>query len=242
MDVVAGSLKSSMSVVVDNCLSPSVARTVVPIVAAVVIMVGCTPRAARRDQLPQSPVVEAEVGPPAPGSLELLTSQIGTDPVVADSATGEGLEAVLERSEPEEDRALLSALRERDVLAHSAARGVVVTLPDVLFEFGSATLTSAGRRSVRDAASVFLDQGRGRRISVEGHTDSIGAELFNQGLSERRAGSVSRSLIDAGVSEALIDTRGYGSRFPISPNSKPDGSDNPQGRAKNRRVEIVVER
>lgn len=206
------------------------------------VLGGCAPRATVRQAIPQTPVVEPEVGPPAPGSLEVLTNQIGSDAVIAGSGVAEGLETVLERAEPEEDRMLLAALRERDVLAHSAARGVVVTLPDVLFEFGSATLTSAGRRSVRDAASVFLDGGRGRRITVEGHTDSIGAELFNQGLSERRAESVSRALVDAGVSEALLDTQGYGSRFPISPNSKPDGSDNPEGRAKNRRVEIVVER
>ncbi|MFQ5351795.1 MAG: OmpA family protein [Candidatus Binatia bacterium] len=191
---------------------------------------------------PQAPAAEPEVGPPAPGSLDVLTSQIDGEGADADDVGGGGPEAVPEEAEPEEDRALRAALRERDVLAHSSARGVVVTLPDVLFEFGSATLTSAGRRSVRDAASVFLDEGRGRRIAVEGHTDSIGAELFNQGLSERRARSVSRVLIDAGVSEALVDTEGYGSRFPIAPNSKPDGSDDPQGRAKNRRVEIVIER
>jgi len=136
--------------------------------------------------------------------------------------------------------ALAGALQERDLDAFASREGVVVTLPDVMFEFGSADLTDQARREIRDIADVLLDEGRGRRMEVGGHTDAIGAELYNVGLSERRAKTVARALISEGVSEALVTYKGYGSAQPIAPNSNPDGSDNPAGRALNRRVEIVI--
>jgi outer membrane protein OmpA-like peptidoglycan-associated protein len=136
--------------------------------------------------------------------------------------------------------ALAGALQDRDLDAFASRDGVVVTLPDVMFEFGSADLTDQARREIRDVADVLLGEGRGRRVEVGGHTDAIGAELYNVGLSERRAKAVARALISEGVSEALVTYKGYGSAHPIAPNSNPDGSDNPAGRALNRRVEIVI--
>ncbi len=144
-------------------------------------------------------------------------------------------EQLLERS-----RELVTRLRERELSAHASVRGVVVTLPDGFFEFGSAQLTAEGKRRIEDLAEVVLREAPTRRIRVEGHTDSIGAELYNQGLSERRADRVAEALEADGVEESSVDRRGYGATFPIAPNSNPDGSDNPPGRARNRRVEVVI--
>ncbi|MEE8310675.1 MAG: OmpA family protein [Candidatus Binatia bacterium] len=138
------------------------------------------------------------------------------------------------------DRELIDDLRSRDIEARASARGVVVTLPDVLFEFGSDQMKGEALRRIIDIAEVVNFRARGRRIAVEGHTDSIGAALYNQGLSERRARAVADALIEANIARSLVSTRGYGSMFPIEPNTNDDGSDNPAGRARNRRVEIVI--
>ncbi|TFH19046.1 MAG: OmpA family protein, partial [Myxococcales bacterium] len=138
------------------------------------------------------------------------------------------------------DSELIDDLRSRDIEARASARGVVVTLPDVLFEFGSDQMKGEALRRISDMAEVINFRARGRRIAVEGHTDSIGAALYNQGLSERRARAVADALVEANISRSLVSTRGYGSMFPLEPNTNDDGSDNPAGRARNRRVEIVI--
>jgi len=138
------------------------------------------------------------------------------------------------------EQPLVMALRDRGLDAHASPRGVVITLSDVMFEFGSADLTPEAKRKIQDISEVLEREGRGRAIAIEGHTDSIGAELFNQGLSDRRAGKVAQALEAAGVPDGLVSEKGFGSSFPIAPNSNPDGSDNPAGRARNRRVEVVV--
>lgn len=141
---------------------------------------------------------------------------------------------------PEPDRAVVESLEARGFDVRYTERGVVVILPDVVFEFGSSRLTSDAHRKLRGVVEVLLDEARGRSVAVEGHTDSIGAELYNQGLSERRALSVADALTSQGVSDRLVSTRGYGSAYPIAPNENEDGSDDPDGRTLNRRVEIVI--
>jgi outer membrane protein OmpA-like peptidoglycan-associated protein len=118
---------------------------------------------------------------------------------------------------------------------------VVVNLPDVLFDFGRADLTGDAQMKIQDMSQVLNNQAQGRRVSIEGHTDSIGSDAFNQQLSERRAENVAMTLENSGVSPNRVITKGYGKRYPVAPNTNPDGSDNPEGRAKNRRVEVVIE-
>ena len=118
---------------------------------------------------------------------------------------------------------------------------MVVNLPDVLFEFGKADLTSEARVKARSIADVLNEQAKNRRVAVEGHTDSIGSDAFNQKLSERRAENVANALEGAGVNNQRVTVKGYGKRYPVAPNTNPDGTDNPAGRAKNRRVEVVIE-
>lgn len=136
---------------------------------------------------------------------------------------------------------LIVALQAGHVDASESERGVVVTLRDVVFEFGSDEMTFGARRKMRRISEIIDREAKGRGISVEGHTDAIGPSDYNQALSERRAAAVASQLLLNGVPEALTSSSGYGELRPTAPNTFDDGSDNPAGRARNRRVEIVIQ-
>ncbi|QKG22055.1 OmpA family protein [Actinomadura verrucosospora] len=108
---------------------------------------------------------------------------------------------------------------------------------DVLFDFGKATLTAAARRRIAELAPR-LRQARGA-VQVSGHSDSVGDAAYNQTLSKQRADAVKAELqnVLAGAGPR-IDAKGYGETRPVAPNEK-GGKDDPEGRAKNRRVEIA---
>lgn len=146
-----------------------------------------------------------------------------------------------QRQELARNRELLEDLRRQNLEATETERGVIVNLPDVLFEFGQARLTAEAQAKTRDMARIFNTQARDRLLSVEGHTDAVGSEAYNQALSQQRAENVASALIVAGVDSRRVTSKGFGERYPLAPNTSPDGRDNPQGRQKNRRVEVVVE-
>ena len=111
---------------------------------------------------------------------------------------------------------------------------------DVLFDFDKSTIKKEAEPSLRNLATV-LKSNAGAAVIIEGHTDAKGADAYNQTLSEQRAAAVKQWLVtNAQISGATITTRGLGKSKPIAYNTKPDGSDDPEGRAKNRRVQIVV--
>jgi outer membrane protein OmpA-like peptidoglycan-associated protein len=113
---------------------------------------------------------------------------------------------------------------------------------DVLFDFDSFALRSEAEDPLRKVADVLKDYPKSPVI-IEGHTDGKGTDQYNQTLSDRRAESVKRCLADrGGVESGRVTTRGWGKTKPVAPNTKPDGSDDPEGRRKNRRVEITVRR
>jgi len=78
------------------------------------------------------------------------------------------------------------------------------------------------------------------QVTIEGHTDSIGSDSYNQRLSERRAQAVKAYLVSKGVAASRLETVGKGEQEPVAPNTK-DGKDNPQGRAMNRRAELKIQ-
>ena len=80
-----------------------------------------------------------------------------------------------------------------------------------------------------------------RRVVIEGHADAVGSADYNQTLSARRADAVSHELQIAGIVKTRITRRAFGASKPLEPNRKADGSDNPAGRAKNRRVTLLIE-
>jgi outer membrane protein OmpA-like peptidoglycan-associated protein len=111
---------------------------------------------------------------------------------------------------------------------------------DVLFDFDKATLKKEAELSLLNLATV-LKANPGATVAIEGHTDAKGADAYNQTLSEQRAASVKQWLVaNAQVNGTNISTRGWGKSKPITHNAKPDGSDDPEGRARNRRVQIIV--
>ncbi len=134
----------------------------------------------------------------------------------------------------DENRRLIEALRRRGADVRDTNRGVVVNLPDVLFEFNRADLTPDARRTVQDISDVLRDF-PDRRLSIEGHTDSIGSMGYNQRLSEDRAASVAAELGHSGVNRSRLRSRGFGESRPIATNN----SD--VGRSRNRRVEVIIE-
>ena len=119
----------------------------------------------------------------------------------------------------------------------TGTKRTVIRLPgDVLFAFGSAELTPAAREAIA-AVDDEIGDGTGT-VTIEGHTDAIGSDADNQALSERRAAAVRGALEAALGSGYQYTSVGFGETRPVAPNTKPDGSDDPDGRALNRRVEI----
>ncbi len=110
---------------------------------------------------------------------------------------------------------------------------------DILFDFNKATLRSSAEETLNKIAK-FLNGRKVSLIRVEGHTDSVGSADYNQRLSEQRAETVKNWLENNLEIEPTITTVGHGPRKPVAPNTMPNGADNPEGRQKNRRVEIFI--
>ena len=233
-------------------------KTVFPLLVFMLIfMVGCSQPLSTREKATlggaglgaaTGAIIGAAVGNPGAGAaiggaLGGVTGAVAGDRFQKRDTELAANQQQIERQRQEivRNRQLLEELKRRNLEARETARGVVVNLPDVLFEFGRSDLTGDAQSRVQGIADVLNDQAQGRRVSIEGHTDAIGSEEANQLLSERRADSVAGALTTSGVDQARVTTTGYGERYPVAPNTNPDGSDNSAGRAKNRRVEVVIE-
>ena len=117
--------------------------------------------------------------------------------------------------------------------------GTLITLEDgVLFDFGKSDIRADASQTLKKLADV-LTNAKVPAAHIYGHTDSVSDEAFNQQLSEARANAVSGELKKDGVTTTMNAT-GYGESKPVAPNENADGSDNPAGRALNRRVEIFI--
>lgn len=117
----------------------------------------------------------------------------------------------------------------------STARGLVVSLPDILFDVDKATLKPEATTTLAKLAGVLILV-PDLELAVEGHTDSTGTEAHNQQLSQARAKSVSNFLIKEGIDSTRLEVDGFGESQPIADNSTRDG------RQQNRRVEVIIER
>ena len=112
-----------------------------------------------------------------------------------------------------------------------------IVIRDIHFEFDSAKLTAADKSRLNTIATRLKQEAPSARLSVTGHTDSVGSDAYNQKLSQRRAHSVTEYLIESGVPRAsFVSVRGAGESQPEADNRTPDG------RAQNRRTEIRIER
>lgn len=134
----------------------------------------------------------------------------------------------------ETTRALLTELK-----ARRSDGAIVIDLPaDVLFDFDKATLRADAEPALTRAAEVLRSY-PDAQVSIGGHADAKGDDAYNQALSMRRARAVADRL-GAAVDRSL-GAEGFGETRPAAPNARPDGSDDPEGRQKNRRVEIRIQ-
>ena len=157
----------------------------------------------------------------------------------ADAANARAQAAEANRSaqkSSEDANAVREKLRAQlnSVLATSeSARGLIVNMSDVLFDTGKFTLKQGTQVSLAKVATI-LQLYPGLKIQVEGYTDSVGGDEYNQKLSENRANAVDTFLVSQGVPAANVTAAGYGKNSPVADNGTP------AGRAQNRRVNMVV--
>lgn len=152
--------------------------------------------------------------------------------VLLEARTAEvGAARAIAARESERARGLAASLEE--LRAKETERGTVLTLSDVLFDFDRATLRP-GAEATLDRVARFLREQPERELLIEGHTDSVGPESYNRGLSRRRAEAVESYLARRGIDPGRIVSRGYGEELPVVSN------ETGIGRQQNRRVEIVV--
>jgi outer membrane protein OmpA-like peptidoglycan-associated protein len=112
-------------------------------------------------------------------------------------------------------------------------RGLVLTLGDVLFDTGRAELNPGAGRKL-DQLAQFLNEHKDRMVQIDGFTDSVGTDAYNEDLSRRRADAVKSALLSRGIDSARIGTVGYGKAYPVASNNESGG------RQLNRRVEVVI--
>ena len=112
---------------------------------------------------------------------------------------------------------------------------------DILFDFDKADIRPAAEPTLAEVAAQIQKYPRAK-VLIEGHTDAKGKQPYNLKLSDRRAASVKTWLAAKGIAEKNVKTRGWGADKPVAPNTKKDGTDDPDGRQKNRRVEITIKK
>jgi len=174
--------------------------------------------------------------------LAAQEAQLAKEKADADRARAEAEAAAARARAAEASKSAddANAIREKlrvqlnSVLATSeSARGLIVNMSDVLFDTGKYTLKPDTKISLAKVAGI-LQAYPGLKLQVEGYTDSVGGDDYNQKLSENRAGSVKDFLVSQGVSIDNITAAGYGKTHPVADNATS------QGRAQNRRVNLVV--
>src|SRR6266849_5633658 len=152
----------------------------------------------------------------------------------AEAETGKARQAAAQaEAEKAQRRAQLLSQLNSSWQARDSARGLIVNMSDVLFDTGSYTLKPGAREKLAKISGIVLAH-PGLNLQIEGHTDSVGSDEFNQQLSERRANSVRDFLAEQGVPGSAISARGFGKTQPVASN------DTAEGRQRNRRVELVV--
>lgn len=114
-----------------------------------------------------------------------------------------------------------------------------IVLKDVLYEFNKADLTEDSKEKL-DHLFTIMEDNPNIEIELSAHTDNIGTAEYNLDLSNRRAKSCVDYLVERGISASRMTSKGYGFTMPVAPNQLPDGKDNPEGRALNRRTEFKV--
>lgn len=203
-------------------------RSLLPI-ALICLSCGCS-----RPDAPAQPQSEAqrpqsETTQPAPTNP--ASAETGTAPGSALTGTVSGLTGDVSQLQGLVD-ALGGEIREHEIY---------VALPaDTLFEFDKADIRPAAEVELRTLAELI---GKTQStVELRGYADAKGEDAYNLTLSGRRADAVKAWLAANGIAAARLQAKGFGETDPVAPNENPDGSDDPEGRAKNRRVEAIIPR
>jgi outer membrane protein OmpA-like peptidoglycan-associated protein len=200
--------------------------------------------AAQSQQLAAQSQMQAQQSQMEAQQAQLQAEQAKAAKAQADAARAqaeaEAAEARAKAAEASKSAEDANAVREKlraqlnSVLATSeSARGLIVNMSDVLFDTGKYTLKPATQISLAKVAGI-LQAYPGLRVQVEGYTDSVGSDDFNQKLSDNRAGAVKDFLVSQGVPQTNITSQGFGKNDPVADNSSASG------RQMNRRVNMVV--
>lgn len=123
-------------------------------------------------------------------------------------------------------------------LRHVTEKPIVVK--NIYYEFDKSDLTQSSTTTIDTTLLIILEQNPSIVIEIGSHTDSKGTDKYNETLSQQRAESVVQYLISKGISQKRLKAKGYGESTPIAPNQNEDRSDNPEGRARNRRTEFKI--
>ena len=170
------------------------------------------------NQAASTVAVAAAQADAAQARTDAQTAQLGQQQAVSDKAAM--------RAKLSEQLNLILATRD-------SARGLIVSMSDVLFDSGKYSLKSGAREKLAKVAGILLAY-PGLNIEVGGYTDNVGGDAMNQTLSENRADSVRSYLVEQGVTTDSVSAKGFGNTSPVASN------DNSAGRQENRRVELVV--
>jgi len=162
--------------------------------------------------------------------LELAAKQKAIEDAQRALATKDSLLAV-QRAEAQKK---LDALSSKAISVYRDARGTILSMSDILFESGKADLKHELRENLSAIGAILQSLLTESKVIVEGHTDDVGSAEFNQKLSEQRAHAVMKYLIERGVAANRLHAVGYGLTKPVADNKTEDG------RARNRRVELVI--
>jgi len=182
----------------------------------------------------QAAEAEAEKAAKEKAAAQAAAEQAARDRAAAQADAEKARQAAAQaEAEKAQLRAQLLAQLNSILQTRDSARGLIVNMSDVLFDTGSFTLKPGAREKLAKISGILLAH-PGLTLQIEGHTDSVGGDEFNQQLSERRADSVREFLAANSVPASSITARGFGKTQPVASN------ETAEGRQRNRRVELVV--
>ncbi len=171
-------------------------------------------------------------------TIEAIQEQIGEarSGKVSDlEAEKQAIKAQKDKLEASKNEAMdkLNALQSQMIQVTKDARGIILSMSDILFDVGRATLKTDLMTSLAKIAGI-LSVYQQFDVSIEGNTDNTGSEEFNMTLSQQRAENVMNFLVEQGIAETRLTAKGLGMTMPIADNSTKEG------RQKNRRVDLVI--
>ena len=162
-------------------------------------------------------------------------AEVARERALKDQAAADQARQTVARAEQEKAALRAALIEQLNVILETreSARGLIVNISDVLFDTGRYTLKPAAREKLAKVSGIVLAH-PGLRLEIEGHTDSVGGDEFNQQLSEKRAAAVRDFLVQQGIPLTTVSARGFGKTTPVASN------DTAAGRQRNRRVEMIV--